>query len=129
MSNPDSPCTTIKKRFNDQLRLKRASEYQAVFKTGKKLTSPYFSIINKDNQLSDSRLGIIVSKKSVRKAVDRNRIKRIIRESFRLNYQFLPKLDIVIVSYSAIMTINKHQLHTQLDKQWLKLATVCKKWH
>ena len=127
MSNQDS--TTANNHFNNQLRLKKASEYQAVFKTGKKLTSPYFSIINKANQFSHSRLGIIVSKKSVRKAVERNRIKRIIRESFRLNYQVLPALDVIVMVYPSVITIKNKQLYNQLQQRWLKLATVCKKSH
>lgn len=127
MSNQHA--TIANKRFSNQLRLKKASEYQAIFKTGKKLTSPYFSIINKANQLSHSRLGIIVSKKSARKAVDRNRIKRIIRESFRLSYQFFPALDLIVVVYPSVMTIKNKQLFIELQQRWLKLATVCKKSH
>ena len=50
------------------------------------------------NRKSHPRLGLAISKKIIRKAVDRNRVKRMIRESFRLNQQQLGCFDIVVLA-------------------------------
>lgn len=48
------------------------------------------------NKMQTARIGLIVGKKALRRSVDRNRLKRVIRETFRLNRQELPKADIVV---------------------------------
>lgn len=48
------------------------------------------------NGMQTARIGLIVGKRALRRAVDRNRVKRVIRETFRLNRQELPKADIVV---------------------------------
>ena len=63
---------------NPQLRLRRGPLWGAVC----------------SNDLGMTRLGLIVAKKVLRRAVDRNRAKRVIRESFRR--QSLPALDVVV---------------------------------
>lgn len=73
----------------------RPKEFQAVYRNGKRLRGKEFSLIFMPNGLNLNRLGISVH--GVKKAVARNRIKRIIREFYRLNRQFIsPSSDIVI---------------------------------
>ncbi|MBC2711345.1 MAG: ribonuclease P protein component [Desulfosarcina sp.] len=84
--------------FTKADRIRTSIEYRKLSKNGDRYYSDYFIIISRENQISRSRLGITVSKK-VGKAVTRNRIKRIIREYFRLNRSFLPgRLDINIIA-------------------------------
>jgi ribonuclease P protein component len=52
------------------------------------------------NELGHARLGMIVSKRLFSRAVDRNRIRRLIRETFRLSVQTLPALDLVVRPYN-----------------------------
>jgi ribonuclease P protein component len=68
-----------------------------------------------------SRLGIVVAKKKVRRAHERNRIKRIARESFRLNQQAIASLDIVVMPKIGIEDISNAELHQQLKFAWQKL--------
>jgi ribonuclease P protein component len=76
--------------------LRKNREFDRVYRTGKRLHGKGFSLIWSDNTLPWNRLGISVRKKTGR-AVDRNRIKRIIREAFRLHRQDFPsRSDIVI---------------------------------
>ncbi|GAB3053559.1 hypothetical protein GCM10027155_19920 [Acinetobacter apis] len=74
-----------------------------------------------------SRLGIIVAKKKVRRAHERNRIKRITRESFRLNQNHLELLDIVVMPKQGIDTVSNEELHKQLQSAWNKLQRLAKK--
>lgn len=72
----------------------KPKEFQAVYRNGKRLRGKEFSLIFMPNGLNTNRLGISVH--GVKKAVARNRIKRIIREFYRLNRQFIsPSSDIV----------------------------------
>ncbi len=74
--------------------LTRPSEYQKVYRQGKRLRGDRFNLIILPNNLGRSRLGISIH--GVKKAVRRNRLKRIIRETFRLQRNFIhPPLDIV----------------------------------
>ncbi len=84
--------------FTKADRIRTAIEYRLLAKYGARCYSDHFIIISRENQRERSRLGITVSKK-VGKAVTRNRIKRSIREYFRLNRTVLPvRLDINIIA-------------------------------
>ncbi|HLD84481.1 MAG TPA: ribonuclease P protein component [Coxiellaceae bacterium] len=78
-------------------RIRQAAEFDSVIQQGKSLTSGCFVLFRKPTQLDYSRLGIIVSKKHCRLAVNRNRLKRIIREQFRLHQQNFLGVDVVIM--------------------------------
>ena len=81
---------------------------------GKRHFSDFFIVITRNNHLSRSRLGITVSKR-VGKAVTRNRIKRIIREYFRLNRQFLPgRLDINIIARQSTAKLEAAAIRVRL---------------
>lgn len=87
-----------RRTFTKADRIRTSIEYRTLSKNGNRHYSDYFIIISRKNQVSRSRLGITVSKK-VGKAVTRNRIKRIVREYFRLNRRFLSGgLDINLIA-------------------------------
>ncbi|MFP3983536.1 MAG: ribonuclease P protein component [Desulfurivibrionaceae bacterium] len=75
--------------------LRKTSEYQKVYRQGKRLRGNRFSLILLPNNLGYSRFGISIH--GEKKAVRRNRLKRIIRETFRLKrHLIVPSLDIVV---------------------------------
>lgn len=110
----------VKQTFTRALRLRRTGDFQQIFKQGHKLRLGYLVTYTKPNAKGHARLGIVIAKKAVSEAVSRNRFKRIIRESFRLNRHILPNLDIVIVMNRPLY--NNQELLCDLDKQWLNLA-------
>lgn len=65
-----------------------------------------------------------VAKKRAKRAVDRNRLKRVIRESFR-NQNMLIGVDIVVLPRDASVTASNDQLRASLEKQWLRIAKKC----
>lgn len=80
--------------------LKKNHEFVRMYKKGKFQAGKYIIIYLLKNRLGSNRLGITASKK-VGKSVKRNRIKRLIKENYRLMEDFIPAgLDIVIVARS-----------------------------
>jgi ribonuclease P protein component len=91
-------------------------------KKGNRYYSDYFIILSQTNQVPQSRLGITVSKK-VGKAVTRNRIKRTIREHFRLNRHVLPgRLDINIIARQSSGRIEAAVMRDHLDHCFAVIA-------
>jgi ribonuclease P protein component len=101
--------------FTKADRIRTSIDYRTLSKQGGRQYSDCFLIISQENQLSRSRLGITVSKK-VGKAVTRNRIKRIIRDYFRLNRRLLPgRLDINIIARQSSGRIGAAAIRNHLE--------------
>ena len=77
------------------------------------------------NPLQHPRLGLAISRKVARTAVARNRIKRVIRESYRHWQSRLGALDIVILGRVGVATQSKKTLHAALEKLWIELDEKC----
>ncbi|MDY7219824.1 ribonuclease P protein component [Denitrificimonas sp. JX-1] len=109
--------------FGREKRLLTPKQFKAVFDSAKyKVPSKSVLLLARDNQLGHPRLGLVIGKKSVKLAVERNRIKRQIRESFRLNQDLLSGIDIVIVARRGIADLSNIELKKQFDKMWKRLA-------
>jgi ribonuclease P protein component len=70
--------------------VRKGWEFEQVYRKGKRLHGHRFSLIYLVNDLGLNRLGISINGK-IKGAVKRNRIKRIVRESFRLNRELFPQ--------------------------------------
>lgn len=103
-------------------RLLTSGDFRAVFdQVEVKTACPEFLLLARPSPTDDARLGFILSKKNVRRAVARNRIKRIAREVFRLNYHDLPPLDIIFLARKGIDRLTNEQLHHLINKQLNRL--------
>ncbi len=108
--------------FRPEQRLRSATEYDAVFSKPLRSRDQYFLLLARENNQNHPRLGLIVSKKKIRKAVSRNRIKRIIRDSFRLNQHQLPDVDVIVLAYHPVDKVESLVLRQSLCKHWDKLT-------
>jgi len=107
-------------------RLLNAGDYRTVFNGAKvKVSDKHLLILACPNQLSRPRVGLVIAKKHVRLANQRNRIKRLIRESFRLQQHELPDLDIVVLARPGLGTLDNPALQQLLRDSWKRL----KKYH
>ena len=104
-------------------RLRKASDFVRLLNRAKIFKEQGFLIRHLDNQHGHARLGIAVSKKRVKHAVKRNRIKRIVRETFRKNCLKLPSKDYV-VSYKGAQNLNNATSFCKnLNRFWQREAT------
>jgi len=104
--------------FERNLRLLSAEDYQFVFASAQRFGNHSFTILVRENSLNYARLGLAISKKNSKKAVDRNRIKRKFRESFRMNKNKLPNVDIIAMSRQSANLLDNKEMQTQIELQW-----------
>lgn len=107
--------------FPRSSRLLKKPNYDFVFKAALRIGSYYFTILYRNNTLTYPRLGLIVAKKTAKRAHDRNRFKRIARESFRSAQHQLPPLDIIVLSKGKIDIAERQSLHTDFENTWKKI--------
>jgi ribonuclease P protein component len=114
--------TTRNKRYLKSYRLCTPSQYRNVFSTDLRSIDSCFVVLAKNNGLEFSRLGLAISKKKIHAAVARNRIKRIVRESFRLNDIAFNGYDLVVMAQKKPEIANKEKLRKSIERHWSKLA-------
>ncbi len=104
--------------FSRTYRLTTKADYAAVFDEGLKVSQGWFLVLYKNNQKNHPRLGIIVSKRVVKKAHSRHYLKRIIREGFRTRKEQLQGLDLVVMPRKGCRLSDKTKLQKELDSLW-----------
>lgn len=108
--------------FPRKLRLTKAAEYQSVFKEATfKVSSPHVLVLARYNNLDHARLGLVVGRKAIPRAVQRNRLKRLVRNAFRLNQDLLSGLDIVILARNSGAGLDNQAVTQDLASLWRDL--------
>jgi len=107
--------------FSKASRLLKPDEYQTVYKKGQWVTNRELiaNFIRHNN--STSRLGVTVSKKVSKRAVDRNRIKRQFREWFRKHKQTLRSIDVIITAKPSLNVKSNIEIQQSLEDIWRKV--------
>ena len=109
-------------RYPPTLRLLRPREFQAVFDGATfKVGEGHFLLLVRPNSLGHPRLGLVIAKKKVRRSVDRNRLKRTVRESFRLSQSALPPADVIFMARQDLSSQSGEALRSALDRAWKRM--------
>jgi ribonuclease P protein component len=109
-------------RFPKRARLLKPAEFSRVFNNAIRSSDRLLTILASSSAEPCPRLGLAISKKHVKRAVDRNRIKRIVRESFRNHQQMLPPADFVVMARETSFKAENAELFASLEHHWKKLC-------
>jgi ribonuclease P protein component len=108
--------------FTKSMRLLNSENFQTVFDDAPLRTShQHFLFLARINHLDCPRLGLVIAKKNIRHAVDRNRMKRLIRETFRAKQQQLAGIDVIVLARKGMNNETNAVLIEHLNGQWDRL--------
>lgn len=86
-------------RHRPENRIRRSKDFATAYREGGRARGEWMTVVVRPNGGEHTRLGLSVGKKCWRRAVRRNRVRRIFREAFRLSRAELPEgLDVVMIS-------------------------------
>jgi len=105
-------------RLSKNNRLQDAASFTRVFNKATRSRDNWFTVLCRKNDLELARLGLAISKKNCKQATGRNRIKRVVRESFRQHQAGLHGLDIVVMNRPPAAGATNQDLFSSLDAHW-----------
>lgn len=108
--------------FRRAMRMNSPREFSRVFRLGQRTGGGGLTVITVENAVGYPRLGLAVAKKHLRLASQRNRLKRMIRESFRCNQSKLNGIDIVVLSRADVARREMTQIKSALERHWSTLS-------
>ncbi|MGC4029340.1 MAG: ribonuclease P protein component [Steroidobacteraceae bacterium] len=111
--------------FKPQQRLLSPPAFNRVYALRRRVVNALFSINFAPNELGHARLGLSIGSKAVGKAVDRNRVKRQVRESFRRAAPDLPAMDFVVGARNGARTAHNAALREGLEGLWNQVRKQC----
>ncbi len=78
-------------------------------------------LLAKPSATPQARIGFVIARKKVKRALDRNRIKRVCRDHFRHLQADMPALDIVYLARQNLQTLDNTALRSLLDEGYRQL--------
>ena len=108
-------------RFGRASRLTTSNEFARVFEEANRSADRFFTVLGRRNDLGQPRLGLAISKRVAKRAVDRNRLKRLARESFR-SLELVAPIDFVVMARPAATKTDNGALRHSLDTHFLRLC-------
>lgn len=107
-----------------QARLRRAADFAALRQAPGRADSRYFLIRYCASDAPYPRLGLAISRRVSKSAVQRNRIKRQARESFRRAREGLPAVDVLVIARAQAAATANELLRADLDRTWPRLQAL-----
>lgn len=120
-------CTTPgSDSFGRDRRLLKPTEFQHVLKRGVRVGGTFFRVIAVNSAHTRGRLGLAIAKRSLKRAVDRNLAKRVIRESFRQQEGVVVAgLDVVVMANPGVRGAPLAALRADIDRQLKRVRRKC----
>ncbi len=108
-------------RFSKQAKLLKTDEFSSVFNFRKRISAHYLVMHYQPNSQEQARLGLVVGKKTCKLAVDRNYMRRVLREFFRTQQHQISHVDLVVRVQKKFDRVNFSQIKQEFDSLLLKL--------
>jgi ribonuclease P protein component len=108
-----------------QRRVRRKTDFDAAYARGRRLGDGFFGVTASANDKDGPRLGLAVSIRMAGGGVERNRLRRVIRESFRLHQHELPSVDVIVSARGRAKEASPIELRTSLAGLWKKVSEQC----
>jgi ribonuclease P protein component len=105
--------------------LHQPAEFREVKRRGRKFADAFFSLSVLANNETFPRLGLSIATRTFGSAVARNRIKRLTRESFRLNQHSLPSVDVAVSAREGARSASLRDLRESLAQHWKSITQRC----
>jgi len=108
--------------FSRARRLPNSSDYQAVFAApDRRISHRYYLLLARLNDGPEARLGLVVARKNIRMASARNRVKRVVRETFRHRAGSLPRMDVLFLPRRGMDGLAPARQTRLLREAWAEL--------
>jgi len=107
--------------FPPEDRLHSPAEFGRVFAEAARSADRFFTVLARSSGRPAARLGLTVSRRAARRAVDRNKLKRLARESFRQRPD-LPAWDFVVLARAGADRAERRALRASLDRHFEQLT-------
>ncbi|HUG98913.1 MAG TPA: ribonuclease P protein component [Gammaproteobacteria bacterium] len=111
--------------FSPAQRLLSPVDFTRVLGSGRRSSDALFSVVAIPGPGPGARLGLAISRKVSRSAVQRNRIKRVVRECFRKQGTRLPALDIIVMARPGAAECDNHRLATSIEALLERTTRIC----
>ncbi|HEX7370508.1 MAG TPA: ribonuclease P protein component [Rhodanobacteraceae bacterium] len=105
-------------------RLRRAADFAALRHATGRFQAQHFALRWIVSPKGFARMGLAVSRKVSKRAVERNRIKRLLRESFRVQREALPPLDILVIARTSAAATDSSMLRADIERAWHRLQAL-----
>jgi len=113
--------------FQRELRLLSAKDFSRVFDKAFKVHNKAFTLLARQNSFNHPRLGLVIAKKNLKFAYQRNQVKRFLREAVRLQQYTLDGYDIVILTRRDIAVLSKTDIIRLRDDLIERFRRKCKR--
>jgi ribonuclease P protein component len=107
--------------FSYDQRLHTAAEFGRVFAEPARSSDRFFTVLARPSGRPIARLGLTISRRAAKRAVDRNKLKRLARESFR-HHSGLPPWDFVVLARPGADKAERKALRASLDLHFDQLT-------
>jgi ribonuclease P protein component len=107
-------------------RLLNRRDFDRVFAARQAVSNRYFRVhwaATEGSAANGARIGLAIAKRIARRAIDRNRLKRLARESFRQQRRGLKPLDFIVLARSDAVSADNTTLRQALDQLWVQFES------